>query len=221
MKNSIRKILFLLVILLLPITVFAKTPNREETFKVIRNINNVNVVNGVKIESASIDDNYITLMINGLEQQIPYTFYDNKFSFSSGFLLLDDDNKVIGEPFDNEFAFFIYSIFESKSTIPYDEENYYNTDTIKKIVNNNFATDYKEKTNTFGFSLEKVEDNKYKIIYNYYLDGDYPVLEYDEIGDDFENPATGSYNVLITIMLVSIVCLGVYTYFNPIKRKDV
>ena len=215
-----KKLLFLLLVLLFPITVFAKTPNRDETFKVINNIKNVTVIDGVKIEYTTVDDEYITFMVNGVEAKVKYTFYNNKLSFSSGSVLLDSNNKVIGEPFDNEFAFFLYSIFENKSSIPYDENTYYNSDTIKNIINNSFATDYKEKTNTFGFSLEKEEGNKYRIVYNYYLDGDYPVLELDSVGEDFENPATGSYSVLITVMLLSVVCLGVYTYYNPIKKVE-
>lgn len=214
-----KKLLFLLL-LLFPITVFAKTPNREETFKVIKNIRNVTVMDGVKIDSTEVDDDYIIFTVNGEEAKVKYAFVNNKFSFTSGYLFLDKNNKIIGEPFDNEYAFYLYSIFENKSYIPYDADSYYNSSTIKKIVNNSFAMDYKEKTNTFGFSLEQVAGNKYRIVYNYYLDGDYPVLELEGIGEDFENPATGNYSLLITVMLLSAVCIGIYTYYNPLKMKE-
>lgn len=220
-----KKLLFLIVVLLLfPITVFAKTPNQEETIKVIKSISNVTVIDGVTIESTDVDDQNVIFTINGNAIRIPYQFSDNKFSFKGGRLLLDNNNQVFGEPFDNEYAFFLYSILENKSNIPYNANDYYNTSNIVEIVNNGFTTDYKENTNTFGFSLTKDESFKtndgtvaYNITYNYYMDGDYPIVSLDN--DDIENPATGNYNILITIMLISVLCLGVYSYMNRGKKK--
>ena len=87
-------------------------------------------------------------------------------------------------------------------------------------VNEYFSTVYKEPTNTFGITLEKIDNNQYNIIYDYYLDGDYPVLDFEKTADaDIVNPATGNYNVLITILLVSVLCIAVYTYVDPKKSN--
>ena len=216
-------LLLLLLLLILPITVFAKTPTLEETLNVIRNINEVTVIDGVTIESARVEESEIYFTLYGQEEAVPYTFENNTFSFYGGYVLLDEDNKVIGEIFDNAYASFLYIVLENKSAIPYDFNNYYGTDNIKEIINNGFATDYKEPTNTFGFSLEKVEDTeetKYRIVYHYYLDGDYPVMQTELSGDDFSNPATGNYNVLITIMLIAVLCIGIYSYVNREKKSN-
>ena len=212
-----KKLLFVVVLLLFPITVFAKTPSQEETLNVIKSISNVTVVDGVVIESTRVDENNIIFLINGNEVYVPYEFSGNTFSFTGGSLLLDANKQVIGEPFDNEYAFFLYSILENKSNIPYDANTYYNTDTIKAIINNNFSTSYKESTNTFGFTLTEVRNGRYRITYQYYMDGDYPVvgMGLDENG----NPATGNYDMLITIMLISVLGLGIYSYVNRGKAK--
>lgn len=212
-----KKLLFVIILLLFPITVFAKTPNKEETFKIIKDISNVNVSEDIKIESTDITDDYIIFNINGEEEKIPYEFSNNKLSFIGGTIVLE--NGKVKEITNNSYAFYLYSILENKSTIPYDMNNYYNDETIKEKINNSFSTEYKENTNTFGFSLEKISDNKYNIIYNYYLDGDYPVLEIEQLSNDLTNPATGNYNLLITIMLLSVLCIGVYTYVAPKKNN--
>jgi hypothetical protein len=207
-----KKLLFLIILLLFPITVLAKTPNKEETFKVIKDISNVSVSEDVKIESTSIDDDNIIFIINDKEVKIPYTFNNNKLSFEGGII----DN---GEIKDNDYAFYLYSILENKSSIPYDINNYYNNETIKEKYNEEFSTTYKESSNTFGITLEKIDNNKYRIIYDYYLDGDYPVIDLEQVSDDFTNPSTGNYNLLITIMLIAVLCIGVYTYVDPKKSN--
>ena len=212
-----KKLLFIIILLLFPITVFAKTPNKEETFKIIKDISNVSVSEDIKIESTSITDDYIIFNINNEEVKIPYIFEDNKLSFVGGTFTVDSNKKIVGDITNNEYAFYLYSILENKSAIPYDVNNYYNTVTIKNIINKEFSNSYRENTNTFGFSLKEIDNNKYSIIYNYYLDGDYPVIELEQISDDLTNPATGNYNLLITIMLISVLCIGVYTYANPKK----
>ncbi len=211
-----KKVFLILVLLLFPIAVFAKTPNKEETFKVIEDITNVRVSEDIEIESTKIDKYNIIFTINNEEIKIPYTFMDNELSFKGGELVINN-NKV--EINNNDYAFYLYSILENKSTIPYDLNNYYNNQTIKEKVEENFSLEYKENTNTFGITLEKIDNNKYRIIYNYYLDGDYPIVELDEVSDEFTNPSTGNYNLLITIMLISVLCIGVYTYVDPKKNK--
>lgn len=227
-----KKILFLLIVLLLvPIMVFAKTPTLEETFNVIRSIRDVVVIDGVMVESARVDDSNIYFSLHGEEHSIPYTFSNNTLSFYGGSVLIDGDNNVVGEIFDNAYASFLYIILENKSAIPYDFNNYYSTDNIKEIINRGFATEYKEPTNTFSISLVKPEDtlnyadipheaNEYKIVYHYHLDGDYPVLATDIAGGGFENPATGNYNLLITIMLIAVTCVGIYSYVNREKKSN-
>lgn len=213
------KKLFILILFLLPITVFAKTPNKEETFKVIKSITNVSVSEDVKIESTEIDDDNIIFIIDNEKVKLPYTFNNNILSFTGGELILE--NGKVKDIINNNYAFYLYSILENKSTIPLDINNYYNNETIKEKVNEDFSLEYKENTNTFGITLNKMDDNRYNIIYNYYLDGDYPIIELDETSDDFVNPPTGSYNLLITVMLISVLCIGIYTYVDPKNKKKI
>ena len=220
-----KKVLCLLIValLLLPITVFAKTPTLEETLNVIRDISNVTVIDGVVIESTRVDESNVYFTINGQEECVPYEFADNTFTFYGGHAMLDGNGKVDGEIFDNAFAFFLYSILENKSAIPYDFNTYYSTDNIKELIDNQFATEYKEGTNTFGISLRKEEGYnpvRYQIIYHYYLNGDYPVFDLAGETSEFVNPATGNYNILITIMLVSVLCIGIYSYVNREKKGN-
>ena len=213
-----KALIVIILILLFPITVFAKTQTLDETLSVIRKINNITVIDGVTIESTRIEDSKVVFVLHGQDEYVPYSFNNNDFSFEGGTVLLDGNNHVIGEIYDNAFAFFLYSILENKSSMPYDSNNYYSSANLKTLIDSGFATEYKEPTNTFGITLEKEEDNKYKVIYHYYLDGDYPVFDL-EGGEGFENPATGNYNVLITIMLISVLCIGVYSYVNREKKK--
>ena len=217
-----RIVVLLLVVLILPVTVFARTPSLEETLNVIRGINNVTVIDGVTIESTRVDDRNIYFTLYGEEQRVPYTFSGNDFAFYGGYVLLDGNNHLMGDAFDNEYAFFLYSILENKSAVPYDFNNYYSTTNIEELINRGFSTEYKEGTNTFGITLNKVQDeyNKYQIIYHYYLDGDYPVFDLVGGTSEFTNPATGNYSVLITIMLVSVLCIGVYSYVNHERKSN-
>lgn len=204
-----KKILLIIILLLFPITVYAKTPNKEETFKVIKEIENVYVDEDIKIESTEITLDKIIFKINNEYKEIPYTFKDNIFSFKGGYY-----NKDIME---NNYAFYLYSILENKSTIPYDENNYYNNSKIKDLIENNYKDNYIEPSNTFGISLDKKDDKIY-ITYNYYLDGEYPIMSIDE-DSSFKNPATGNYSLLITIMLVCVLSIGAYTVIDPKKSK--
>ncbi len=208
---------FLVLILLFPITVFARTPSEDETLNVIRSISNVTVDDSITIDSVRVEDNKIILSLFGFDHSIPYEFADNTLSFKGGFLLLDENNQVSGEAVDNEYAFFLYSILENKSNIPYDANNYYNSETIINLVNSGLKKEYKENSNTFGITLNEESHGKYRITYHYYTTGDYPVL--DPNIDDSGNPATGNYNILITIMLISILGIGVYSYVNRGKEK--
>ena len=80
-----KKIKYLILLLLLPVVVFAKTPNQEETTKFIENIENVQVDDGVKIYNVSMDDRYIIINIseNGIvtEKRVNYEYKDNELIF--------------------------------------------------------------------------------------------------------------------------------------------
>lgn len=207
-----KKILLLVILLLLfPIGVYAKTPTKDEALEIIGEIENVLVDENIKIESTTVTNDKIIFKINGIDKEIPYTYENNKFSFTGGYY-------SNGNIYDNEYAFYLYSILENKSTIPYDEKNYYNNNKIKEMIDTNYKDSYKEETNTFGITLKK-ENEKINIIYNYYLDGDYPVMEMEETKDELTNPATGNYNFMITVMLICVLSIGAYTVMDPKKSK--
>ena len=214
------KYLFLLL-LLLPITVFAKTPNKEETIKVIESIENIQVDDGIIIYSAKYENDKIILNINdnGTNKQIPIIckFDDEHLEFQGGKYLVKDNIEIIES---NDYAFYLYSILENKSTIPYDIDNYYNNDNVLKKVKELKANNktYIESSNTFGLTLFKENIEYIRVSYNYYFTGDYPVMIKEEITDEFKNPETGNYTIYITIMLVIVAGLGIYTYVSPIKE---
>ena len=206
-----KKVLLLIILLIIPISVFAKTPNKEETLKIIKDIENINVDEETKIYSTNVTENKIIFKINDKLKEIPYTFENNKFSFIGGYY---SNGNII----DNEAAFYLYSILENKSTIPYDETNYYNNKRIKYLIENNYNDTFIDSTKTFGITFGK-EKNRINIIYNYYLDGDYPVMGIDEETDEFTNPATGNYSLLVTVMLVCVLSIAVYTVVDPKKSN--
>lgn len=210
-------ILVIIVLLLLPIMVYAKTPNKEETLKVIEKIENIQVDDNIVIKNISIGDNKFTIILNNdgnIEQkEINYLFKDNELEFGVGDISLEELNK-------NNYAFYLYSILENKSAVPYDVNNYYNNSNIKEKVLNqkeNIKT-YIDVSKTFGITISK--ENNLNIKYHYYFDGDYPIMERSIITDEeLTNPETRNYNVLISIMLVSIVLIGIYTYYDATKKR--
>ena len=214
------KYIILLLLLLFPITIYAKTPNKEETLKVIEQIENIQVEDNSYIKNISIGEDKFTLImeVNGnfIEKDINYKFTDNELSFSGEDISLD-----LKDIDNNKYAFYLYSILENKSTVPYDMDNYYNNSNIKEKINNQteLTKTYIENSKTFGLTLSK-ENNKLKVTYHYYFDGDYPIIEKEEINsDEFTNPSTRNYSILITVMLISIICIGIYTYLDiPNKR---
>lgn len=214
-----KKILLLIMVLLVfPIMVNAKTPNKEETFKVIENIENVLVDENIIINKVSINDKELLLDVTDNEintiKKLSYTFDNNKLEFTGGYFILKDNK--IEDIIDNDYAFYLYSILENKSTIPYDVDNYYNKTNIKKLVETNYKDIYKEPTNTFGITLKKDHDLT-RIYYDYYLDGDYPVIDIEDI-DNSKNPPTGNYTLIITLMLIVFTGIGVYTCMDSKKE---
>ena len=217
----------ILLLLLLPITVYAKTPNKEETIKVIESIENIQVDDGIIIYKASIDGIRINLNLsdNGIvtNKKINFNFDEEKLSFKGGTYVIDSITKELKEIESNDYAFYLYSILENKSSAPYDINNYYNKINIEEKIKE-FKEDekiYIDDTKTFGITLkkEKLGTTEYiKVYYNYYFTGDYPVMIKEETTSEFTNPNTGNYNTIVTIVLIIVIGIGIYTYFEPNKR---
>lgn len=222
MKRTILLILFLYSILI-PLQIKAKTPTKEETMKIIDDIENIQVDDNIKIKSSEIKNNSIILNLekDRKEEKIKvyYEWTNTTLNIYGGSILINNNQVNI---MNNDYAFYIYSILERESTIPYDYDNYYNNLNIKKIVENNInfkdTISLKEKTNTFGITLEK-NNNIINITYQYYLDGDYPIIiiNNDELS---ENPSTGNFTTYTTFAFVLIVGVACYTYINPKKEKE-
>lgn len=221
-----KKVILLILILysiMIPLQIKAKTPTKEETMKIIDDIENIQVDDDIRIKSTEIQNNTIILNMekDSKEEQIKvyYEWIDNTLNIYGGSILINNNQVNI---IDNEYAFYLYSILERESTIPYDYDNYYNNLNIRKIVENNInfqdSISLKEKTNTFGITLEK-DNNIINIIYQYYLDGDYPIIMINE--DELsENPNTGNFTTYTTFAFILIVGVACYTYMNPKKEKE-
>ena len=216
MKKIILIPIFLLLIL--PFMVYAKTPNKEETLKVIEKIENIQVDDNIVIKNISIGTDKFTMTIdnNGefIQKEIEYLFKDNELEFTVGNIELENIN-------DNRYAFYLYSILENKSAAPYDVDSYYNINNIKEKLEKQkaYQTTYIDNSKTFGITIFK-KNNIINIKYHYYFDGDYPIMEREIITDEeLTNPNTRNYSVWISIMLVTVVIIGVYTYHDALKKK--
>ena len=222
MKKTILLIL-LLYSILIPLQIKAKTPTKEETMKIIDDIENIQVDDDIRIKSTEIQNNTIILNIekDTKEEQVKvyYEWINTTLNIYGGSIIINNNQVNI---MNNDYAFYLYSILERESTIPYDYDNYYNNLNIRKIVENNInfqdSISLKEKTNTFGITLEK-DNNIINIIYQYYLDGDYPIIMINE--DELsENPNTGNFTTYTTFAFILIVGVACYTYMNPKKEKE-
>ena len=217
-----------LVILIIPLGVIAKTPNQEEIIKVINSIENVQVDDSIIIKKATIKDKMIELELSendkDLIKEIPYTMNETELEFLGGYALVNTETgKVIEEIKENNHSFYIYSLLENKSFAPYEENNYYNNTRIKEIIETKQQDVYKDSSNTFGVSFkEEMIDQKTKkvsIAYHYYFDGDYTIINIEQNELDSPNPPTGTYNKQVTIMLCIVIGIGLYTYFDSIKKE--
>ena len=218
----------ILLLLLLPITVLAKTPNKEETIKVIEAIENVQVDDGIIIYNASVEGIRINLNLsdNGINttKKINFNSDDEKITFTGGKYIIDPATKELQVMESNDYAFYLYSILENKSSAPYDIDNYYNNKNILEKISKQTEEEktYIDDTKTFGITLkkEKLGDiESIRIYYHYYFTGDYPVMLKEEVTDEFKNPETGNYNIIITIMLISVIGIGIYTYLDVPKKR--
>ena len=217
-----KKYVFLLVcILLLQMSVFARTATKEDLMELIDSFENIQVDDNVKILSMKVQKEKIevTLLENDLPEirYIPYEFKDNALTFTGG-----EINKDTKEVKENQYAFYLYAILESKSTAPYDESNYYNESFIKnKISEVEDKKTYQNSGKTFGVVLEKKGNNNYQVKYEYYLDGD-DIIYIPKVGTtaDFTNPDTGNFNVFVTITLFLVIGLAAYTVWGSDKLKE-
>lgn len=223
-----KKLKYLILLLLLfPITVCAKTPNKDETIKVIESIENVQVDDGIIIYNVDVDNNKMILNLsdngNTTQKEINYYFDDKGLTFKGGNFIVDKNTKELTIKESNDYAFYLYSILENKSSVPYNIDNYYNNTNIiekAKVLTENERV-YIEDTNTFGITLKKevVDNSEYiNIYYNYYYTGDYPVMIKEEVTEELKNPETGNYSIIITVILIITIGIGIYTYFEPDKR---
>ena len=214
-------LLLIICILLLPLSVFARTATKEDLVTLIDSFENIQVDDNVKILSMQMQKNQIevTLLENDLPEirYIPYEIHDNTFTFTGG-----EINKDTGELTNNQYAFYLYSILESKSTAPYDESNYYNAlclqNKIKEV--NEDKKVYQNVGKTFGVVFEKKENNNYQIKYEYYLDGDDIISVMNNVGNNGElkNPDTGNFSSFVTITLFIVIGLGAYTVWGSDKK---
>jgi len=218
-----KKILLLIIcIFLLPITVFARTATKEDLILIIDSFENIQVDDNIRILSMNVEKNQIevTLLENDLPEirYIPYSFENNAFSFQGG-----EYNKKTKELKDNQYAFYLYSILESKSTASYEEENYYNPSLILKRVGElkEKKKTYQNWGKTFGLTLEEKENQNISITYHYYLDGnDIIGLNSTYKNGEFTNPETGYFSTYVTVTLLLIIGVAGYTVWNKDNKGN-
>ncbi len=224
--------LLLLLLCILPISVFAKANTKETVLEAIQSIENVQVEEDLMITKLTVTDNIISMELlnnNILEtKEILYDFNDTTFTFSTGVFTKNYGNNSVEEITNNKPAFYLYSILESMSTSPYEEEHYYNELWIKEKINNLVKKDIKiDDSNwgkTFGLTIEQksLQNNigTYQVSYHYYLDGNDPILlNIEEINPEegFTNPNTGTFESFVFIALLIVIGLAGLTYWNPKK----
>ena len=222
-----RLFVFLIILLLLPIVVFAKANIQETVIEAIEGIKNVQVEDDLIIQNIAVTNNNIEIefLRNDVSeiQYIPYEFKDNTFTFSTG--TFTKSNDIVTELTSNKPAFYLYSILESMSTSPYEEDHYYNEIWIKNKLSNVTDKVIKDTNwgNTFGITIEEQSINNtitYKVNYHYYLDGDDPIMiSIDELNEEqgFTNPNTGTFETMVFITLLIVLGLAGLTYWNPKK----
>ena len=242
-----KKYIFLVVLLLLPISVLARQETKENLLKAIDDIHDVQVDDTVMILNTKVDDNVIQFEMEEegktVTRDIHYTFQDNYLSFYSGYIKMNivNDTIQLSKIIDNQYAFYLYSILENLSTAPYEEENYFNSTLIEKKLNTISLDEKKDFWNdtvkkleyyntgkTFGLQLvgEKIDNSEVKvnIYYQYFLDGDDTILVNPiiEAGQDelLKNPETGNFSFFITTLLLIVIGLAAYTYCNPPKIEE-
>ena len=202
-----KKLLILVLVLcILPLPVLARQETKERLLETIGEMRNIQVEEDTIILSTTVQENKIKFQLEKagekIEKEMNYYFDGVCFTFSSGYV---ENNQL----FNNEQSFYLYSILESLSTAPYDENNYYNPSWIEKKVLEMRANHELEMTvsnigKTFGIHLKDI-NNKMQVEYQYYLDGEdtilvNPIVE-ERKNEILTNPETGNYSFFVTILL--------------------
>ena len=240
-------LLFVFLLLFLPISVFARQETKENLFRAIEDIHDVQVDDDVMILQTKVNDSVIQFELEEegvhVTREVHYTFEENHLSFSSGYLIINNENGnyQLSNIVDNQYAFYLYSILESLSTAPYEEESYYNNSQIMNKINHLSAEDkklfwtdssnhleYYNTGKTFGLQLigKKISDTQMKAVinYQYFLDGDDTILVNPivEAGQNelLKNPETGNYSFFVTTLLLIVIGLAAYTYCNPGAKEE-
>ena len=239
-----RFILVSFLVFFFPTMVLAKSYEEEQLISIISDIKDVQVEENVKILSTTVEENKIIFEMteeNSLvKKDISYSLEANVLSFYSGKVLLQKTNDgeiIIQDIQNNEVAFYLYSILESKSSASYDEQNYYNNTQIKeKLLNlsleekkllfedSSYQLTYQDEGKTFEIELSSNrKDNdtsEITIYYHYYLDGKNAILT-DPVVEQRKSPSSVNiekYSMFITILLVLGIVIAGISYFD-FKRK--
>ena len=218
-----KKWILLLIIVLSPLMVVAKTTTEEDVMTFIKDIQNIQVDDNVVIEKTTVTEREIILEVkenNKIEEKhISYNWNNYILTFLGGTISKGQ------EPNDNQYAFYLYAILENKTTCPYEENHYYNQSLIKKIVENHSEKEIKDYNtgNTFSLLLTEKEPNLYQIAYQYNLAGDDASLITTEDFNQEEilkNPNTGNIHFYVTILLIIMLGITAYTYWgkDPIEK---
>lgn len=218
-----KKWFIVLVVLLSPLMTFAKTNTKEDIMNFIENIQDTQVDEDIIIEKTTITNEEIILELlekNRVEtKNVSYKWEDNILVLTGGTIQLNE------EPQNNQYAFYLYSIIENKTTAPYEENHYYNASLLQKLVASNSKKIIEDHNtgNTFSILLKEITPNVYQIEYHYNLAGDDASLVMMEDFNQEEilkNPNTGSIHFYITILLLIMLGITAYTYWgkNPIEK---
>ena len=241
-----KKFLFLiLLVFLFPIITYAK-PTEKEIIDTIQTIENAQVDDDVTISSIEVSDNYIILKVNEDKRvEIPYKIENNILYFGnikSTINIKKDETTnelkaVLGDySSDAIYSYYLYSILLKESKAPLTDD-ILTLDFIKTrlegenpqkyipkeltIENSNYFN-YWDYNMAFGYVLENeiVDDNTVNINvdYRYNLDSDYTIIQFKK--EEITNPETGNYKSIIIISIITIVCIGIYTYLDQ-KNKEV
>ena len=212
-----KKLLFILIVLFVPLIVSAKATTKEGVMETISTIQNTQVDDEVVIKNTTVNTNEITLELleanKVVTKSIPYTWSDNKLILSGGTIKRGE------APENNQYAFYIYSILESKTTAPYEETHYYNSTLIRKMLEENTKKIIEDHNtgDTFSIILKETDNNIYQIEYQYNLAGDdAPLVSQQEINTEavLTNPNTGNIHFYITVLLVIMLGITAYTYWG-------
>jgi hypothetical protein len=219
-----KKWFILLVLLISPFMVYAKTTTKEDIMNFIDNIQNVQVDDNIRINNTSITDKEISieLLDNNriITKTVPYSWNDNILTIVGGTITKGE------EPINNQYAFYLYAILENKTTSPYEEEHYYNPSLLKKLVETNTKEVIEDHNtgDTFSIYLKEQTPNIYQINYQFNLVGDDASIVSIEEGQDelFKNPETGNIHFYVTVLLIIMLGIAAYTFWQPepIKKGE-